>query len=473
MNILFKLCFCLVCFFNYSFAYSAEYYVAPNGNSTWNACVNIATPCSPQTAMANAVAGDIVYFRGGTYELAQPSDSTFYWTNGVLNPSHSGTADLPIVFMAYPGEKPIMNVGSLSSRYSGIAFGLNDHEYIIYDGFKLIADGGVKAGGIKLQSTNSSTRLRGNVVRNCEFDGGSTIISSNDNWEGLRIEDTVGTLVENCIFYNFRHVTNWHNTSAIKMYHNNDVTIRNCEVYQSSTGIYFKSDTDNSWCYNNYIHNCDQGIFVATYLAMSSDSLSFYNNVIADCGYACFVVDSEEESTANDLKIYNNTFYGCADMGVKTGQNVFGHGAEIYNNIFPAMGTGSSLVTGYTRTTVAGNLKAVDHNQWITKFKIITKAKGYHTYTDLSSWQGSSELEDGGAPGFGSLASDPMFENISGKMNQLNDFRLVRNSQCIGSGRGGVDMGADIDLVGVNRDGQISPPPSPPPAAVQDFMSIK
>lgn len=61
-------------------------------------------------------------------------------------------------------------------------------------------------------------------------------------------------------------------------------------------------------------------------------------------------------------------------------------------------------------------------------------------------------MTNGGNPGGGSLASNPYFLNESGTMSVLNDFRLAPNSPCLGAGRNGVDMGANIDYVGVGKE---------------------
>lgn len=451
--------------------HAAEYYVSPDGTADWNSSINIATPCSPQTAMANAVAGDIVYFRGGTYALRQPSDNSFYWINGILNPSHSGTATQPIVFMAYPGELPVMDVKSVSNRASGIAFGLNNNEYITYDGFKLIADGGLKAGGIKIQGNDAPNYLRGNIVRNCEFNGGTTVIASTDNWEGLRIERTTGTLVENCLFYSYRQTREWHNTSALKMYNNDNLTVRNCEVYNCSTGIYLKRANSDSAVYNNFIHDSDHAGLLATYLTNHSDNVSIYNNVIINMSSQGFTTESEEQAHANNLMIYNNTVYNTGMVGLSSGKCNLGKGVELYNNIFPSGSTSYTFVPGYTSDPVRGYIKAADHNQWTSRFIIGARANGSQRYTSLASWKSSGELDGGGNPGTGSLASDPLFINGSGSMTQLEDFKLALNSPCRGAGRAGVDMGANIDLVGIKR-GDLVPPPPDRPAAVKEFIHV-
>ena len=73
---------------------------------------------------------------------------------------------------------------------------------------------------------------------------------------------------------------------------------------------------------------------------------------------------------------------------------------------------------------------------------------GTQTYSSLASWQASTEIIGSLHPDTHSLASNPLLQNGSGNMTQLNDFRLSNNSPSKGTGKGGVDMGANIASVG-------------------------
>ncbi|MEK6766170.1 MAG: hypothetical protein AABY49_08120, partial [Planctomycetota bacterium] len=225
-----------------SVSYAETYYVSPTGSAGWKESVSIETPCSAATAMKDAVAGDTVYFRGGQYELYQDKSNSdsYYWYRGILGPFNSGTIDNPITFAAYPGETPIMNSNG------GRAMGNGDKDYIIFDGFTLKTNNGKYMGSLIITDHNIGGRVKGNIVRNCIFDGGTTIDTFTDNREGLRIEGTSYTLIRNCKFYNYRETNNNHNTSAIKTYGNDHLTIENTEIYNCSQGIFLKQNTDDS-----------------------------------------------------------------------------------------------------------------------------------------------------------------------------------------------------------------------------------
>jgi parallel beta-helix repeat protein len=468
-----------------SSGYAAEYYVAQKGSASanqldegavaWSDAENLNEPCSAGTAMARATAGDVVYFRGGTYALSH-SDSNRYNYTGALSPSNSGTEGNPITFKAYPGELPVLDVSTAESGWDhGVAFGAGCQEYIVFDGFKVVADSGAKLGGMKFQGNNCEW-IRGLVVRNCEFDGGSTILTSTDNRECIRVERTEGTIVENCIVYNCRQTDDWHNTSAIKTYTTNGLVVRNCEIYNCSCGIFLKSRANDTLVYNNYVHDCYQGGLLNTYLDRHSNNVSIYNNVIAKCAYRGFTTINEEEATANDLKFFNNTCYSIVDTSFGSGKTTPGHGVVFFNNILQTTDAlRRTFRSGYSNDPLYGYIKEADHNQWTTSFKIECRANGTHTYTTLSPWQSSGELEGGGNPGSGSLASDPKFINTSGTMNSLDDFKLASDSPCKGAGRNGEDMGADIDMVGPHIFSAVNSPSDgklgEKPAKVQEFIA--
>jgi hypothetical protein len=460
-------------FLTCTYASAADYYVEPKssaaqnqtdeGSTAWQNAQDINNPTTAETAMVRAVSGDVVYFRGGKYRLSHGGGS-FYWYNGALNPSNSGTSSSPITFMAYPGEAPELDTSTADSGWdNGVALGLNCQNYITYDGFKIIADGGASLGAIKLQGNNCQN-INGTVIRNFVLYGGSSVITTTDNREGIRVESTDNTVIENTLMYGYRQTSNWANTGAIKAYKNNNLTIRNSEIYDSSVGIYLKSRNFDARIYNNYLHDNYQAAGIQTYLTRNSDRIHFYNNVVANCSMYGFVNNGEEQAHSNDLKIYNNTFYNTGSVALSSGKTEQGHGVEVYNNILPSGSTTYTFVTGYTSDPVRGYIMAMDHNLLPSDFKIRARANGSDTYTSLSQWQTSGEEEDGSSPGTGSIVGNAGFLNESGNMNQLDDFKLASGSPARQNGRNGADIGANISQVGIQNDSTMlnTAPPNPP-----------
>ncbi|MFI5916244.1 carbohydrate-binding protein [Dactylosporangium sp. NPDC051541] len=89
---------------------SQTYYVAPGGND--GAAGTQAAPwASIAKAQSVAQAGDIVYFRGGTYAYTKANSTCPSQTGRVdaVTLNKSGTSGSPIRYWAYPGEKPVFD----------------------------------------------------------------------------------------------------------------------------------------------------------------------------------------------------------------------------------------------------------------------------------------------------------------------------------------------------------------------------
>lgn len=84
---------------------AGTYWVSPTGAAAWGACES-ATPlsgtaaCARTTANTSAMAGDIVYFRSGTYALAA--------FDGGIIPTNSGSSGNMITFSGYADEEAVI-----------------------------------------------------------------------------------------------------------------------------------------------------------------------------------------------------------------------------------------------------------------------------------------------------------------------------------------------------------------------------
>ena len=91
-------------------AEAAKYYVATNGSDS-NKGTNIAQPFATLSkAASSAVAGDLVYVRGGTYAVASK-----------ISFSKSGMPAQPIRIRAYPGETPVLDGSSFGDDVISIS----------------------------------------------------------------------------------------------------------------------------------------------------------------------------------------------------------------------------------------------------------------------------------------------------------------------------------------------------------------
>jgi hypothetical protein len=432
---------------------AADYFVSPGGSASWSVCVTQDKPCSAPTAMANAVAGDTVYFRGGQYEVGMQDNAWpphFAW-----NPAHNGTAGHPITFRNYPGERAVVN-GTVSGANSGSWTGYNEivdvlgavnRSYITFDGFTVQANNGTKMPQVVVYGDTSPADHV--TIRNFVFNGGKQQVNDGNNWQGLFAAHVTGLTVSNCLFYDYWSAANNHNTSAIKLYGTYGTVIENCEIYHCTVGIFPKSmHNDDTMIRNNFIHDCYLSILACWLVSneyASSDRGIITNNVVVNSSFLGF--NAENDYTAihgNDWVLSNNTLYNVGQAFGLAG-NDSGHGWKIYNNL------SHNQSVGEIGTAVNVTLAEADHNQWGTgtlQFKMRQYEKDQATYPSLAAWQASTELDGGGHPGANDLASDPKFVNGSGTLTRLADFALASDSPCKGAGRNGADMGADVTTVG-------------------------
>lgn len=389
---------------------AATYYVSPSGSGSWSNCINIETPCSWQTAMASAVAGDTVYFRNGTYTPSSCST----WEYVAIGPRNSGTASNPITFIAYPGENPII----AACPNAMPAFGARDVSYIIWDGFSAT-----------LKSSSSTSWLflywnsTGSIVRNCNFTGNN--VTSGNN-APVRIEESL----DNQVYGNIIHdnIGAYTNTAAIwlfsatraKIYNN---TIRNCRNgIQQKTG----PNVDNE-IFRNFIYDIAEDGIMLNEQASGGRGIKVYQNILASVqGNAINIYPGGVAPNYQaDYQIYNNTIYNAA-RGVAVGQ--LARNNQIWNNIIS--GDSNPHVRYYSGDAMPS---ISDYNDFYGSSLILNL--NYKTnYSNLSAWSAATSRD------FSSMKMDPFFVNPGGT-NPIG-YQLASGSPCKGTGKDGKDIGA-------------------------------
>ena len=106
-------------------AFAATYWVSPDGLAAWSECGGDeplvgAAACSLRTANNNAVAGDTIYLRGGTYRQTSSSGCGNNYACGI-EPRNRGTADARITYSAYAGEVPVITADPGMTLSRGIS----------------------------------------------------------------------------------------------------------------------------------------------------------------------------------------------------------------------------------------------------------------------------------------------------------------------------------------------------------------
>jgi hypothetical protein len=425
-----------------------DHYVSPTGTGSWAGAVEIVTPCSPAAAMANAMAGDVTWFRGGTYNPGNTTGNTPEYCD--LMPAHSGTVTAPITFIAYPGEQAVVNaVGSAQWFCLGAVY----HDYITWDGFSCTKDGGLNQPVVYLYKTV------GCQFKNLFIDGGTNIQTSTDNCPCVRIDESGYYTVSNCHIIVPQQTTGWHNTCGMQFYHNATPIygnlgiglIEHCEIEGRGVGplaIYVKSSTDDLTIRNNYIHDLDTGImFTPSLTEMQSDRGHVYNNLIVNTPDGAFGSSSDNGPFhGNDWMIYNNT---CYNGGLSWTYAESGHGWRVYNNIIAGLPAHSYVISSDLFTA---RIAEWDYNQYTDPTCRFETGRGEMApvrHGTFAAWQASQQIDGGGTPDAHSLTSDPEFVNTSGLFNTIADFALAAGSPCKGMGKAGADMGCDVTQVGV------------------------
>jgi uncharacterized repeat protein (TIGR02059 family) len=158
---------------------ATTYYVSTKGNDTYPG--TIAQPFATwQKGFQTAVAGDIVYIRGGVYYTSGASRSSGYV--GVFLQNKHGSSGNMINIWAYPGETPVLDCSNITqSGVSHIGISLEICSYFYLKGLQIrnvhAAAGSYAYGFICYQSTHCKFELL-TVSSN---DGPGFAISGDDN----------------------------------------------------------------------------------------------------------------------------------------------------------------------------------------------------------------------------------------------------------------------------------------------------
>ena len=406
---------------------AADYYVSPAGTAAWSECTNIATPCSWQTAMANAVADDVVLFRGGTYDLGVfASQPSMLYTR--MYPANSGTAGHPITFAAYPGETPALT-GTVTATSQEAWFGCGNEtanrDYISWDGFSatMIVNSGTRETAVFRAAGDHCT------LRNSRFYG-VDVGSRPYNTSFVRAETASNALIENNYFRDLISVSaSAVNTTAIWVIgiHNleNQITVRNNTFENCEGGVYGKGNPQNVTVHNNFMYcgsnTCMDAVYFNRQLegGVTPNERNVYRNVIV--GYQMAVVSNPDSIATPGLHVYNNTIYSPnnTDDGIYLGGALTG--AQVYNNILANLSPSLRYYDGVVSYSNYNNFYRAAGNVW---------NRNYATnYTSLAFWTAATGFDAN------SITSDPLFVNAGGANPE--DYKLQASSPARTAGRGG------------------------------------
>lgn len=298
--------------------WATDYYVSPTGSGT---TCSLASPCALSRANTNAVAGDTVYLKAGTY-------STVY-----INPSNSGTSDSARITFRNNGTDVVTITGQSNAVY------LNGRNYITIDGIKatncthfliLYAASHNIITNCSFDNNNNAdwnhsmigTGSQYNWITNCQFsragsadDNGSTngtVLDVGDEYDAN--DNTYYNLIENSIFfYGGHHVValmNGRNTFRNNYIHNEGWTNGwgNRCLYTNSPSTTLGGNVieGNRWGYaGTSVLYGNVGNVVIT----SPNNIVRYNSVYHSNAYGMGFAGYSGFSNATNNKVYNNTLF--------------------------------------------------------------------------------------------------------------------------------------------------------------------
>lgn len=409
----------LACALAASVATAADYYISPTGTATWAQCTNINTPCSWQTAMANAVADDVVFFRGGTYDVGLIGPQRDYAN---MHPASSGTPGHPITFRAYPNERPTVTA-TVDVNSTAAYFGCSYSDHVVWDGF---------AATLQLYSGatgNAETQTWGSwgsdycTIRNGDFTG-VNVAGRPYNTSFVRVEGSSYTTVENNYFHDLTDVNSVGavavNTAAVWLFISSNTVIRNNTMENCRGGVYGKVAPTLASVHHNFIYDtsgtCFRGVNFNCTIAGACTGHNVYQNVIVGCETGMQAVTT---SAASAFRYYNNTIYSNNDNhnGIYAGGALTG--AEFFNNVI----AGKSPYERFALATVA----YADNNIFYNSGSNVWSVEWSTNYTTLSAWTAATGFDAN------SFVEDPLFANPGG--SRPEDYKIASAHR--NSGRGG------------------------------------
>jgi len=413
-------------------AAAATYYVSPNGTATWAQATNINTPTDGRTAMLNAVAGDIVYFRGGTYKPSNNSvpnhvsaSTVDKWKFPHWNPVNSGTPSNYITFAVYPGETATITHDTVSAP-----LGVNSKSYIIFDGFT----GGTKVSAqafIFLGDEDPPRDTTYCIVQNCYFANGFSTPDGGLNNSHIFTRYVQYCTIRNNYLANNICTTGNHNSAGIITRWTNDTIFENNTFYNNTCGMYAKHiDANVTIRYNFFVNNINKDIR-ATY----GSGYKIYQNVVVGSTNVAVETESLPNLVTTGTEIYNNTFYVTNSSGL----GLYNINEKQWNNI-TVNATNCAYRSIYAAGLSDGQPTYMDYNAYWNGQRFVVRIG---TYTNLPAWQSSGALIGGGNPDTHSIYANPLFVNAGGTTPA--DYKLQANSPCRNVGRNGVTMGAYIN----------------------------
>jgi hypothetical protein len=426
------------------------YYVATTGNDSNSG--TIAQPwLTPQHASDNTVAGDIVYFRAGTYTNATR------WTFANSGDNVNGY----IIYQNYPGET--VNIQLTNAAYSGMA--TNGKNYLKFSGINFLGDSDTGSYGLFVYQSNHI------IIQNCTVTGTAG--------SGIYTREADYVTIDGCVLNRCRMVFGLEeNLSLCATSH---FEVKNCVVRDPGTaqalGIDMKEGCHDGSVHDNEVYNLSGMYNAGIYIDARGNSynIDIYNNKIHDIpdsgSYGISMgdenpLDGKPAGSVYNVNVYNNVVWNCKSGGIilsQTGtrtsppgaygyttfKNVYiinntfynngcyTYGSEFYSDIPASNATNIVYRNNISYKTITLTIPICDVGLMYDSGKLLADHNLWYTsngtfYTDKGYVKGTNTVE-----------TDPMFINAPTNLN-IESSSSAKDT-------GSVTLAPSTDYLGTTR----------------------
>jgi hypothetical protein len=460
-----------------------DYYISPTGSDS-----NPGTQASPwaitslQDTNSNnsKMAGKKVGMLAGTYATSslQSGSAPNDYQHPALN-LPQGTSGSPTVLQSVFGPGTVILDNSTSSTQNPLV-GQNPNlaGYWTLDGLTIkgnnaTAQAFLVSGRYNAYSdTNSSAAAAfGITVQNCEIYNMNITGPVGSNYGGMIMQGVQGAIINNNYIHNITKPSDQPHCHCYEEYgclgsqiHYN--TFANCP----GGGMDLKAGVSGADVAYNYFYSvgtatAGNGIAAVTGADGAEGGPNspgtanvLHHNVFDSCGEPH--AGDVNSVSAQNLYYYNNTIYDT-----RSGSNVVvdlretsGNKAQFYNNILVTTANSGGGNYGVLALS-SGDFSNVSNNCYF----LHSSSGGWGLgalFNSLSAWQAAS-----GSPDARSISANPVFASAIAPGAGSAQFKLGSGSPCLGTGTGGVNMGAwdgTVTQIGSNFSAAAQ---SPTPAA--------
>jgi hypothetical protein len=460
-----------------------DFYISPTGSDS-----NPGTQAAPwaitslqDTNSNNArMAGKKVGMIAGTYACSSMQSGSA--PNDYQHPAlhlPQGTSGAPTVLQSVSGPGTVILDNSSSSTANPL-IGQNPElkGYWTINGLTIkgnnsAAQAFLVSGRYNAYSdTNSSAAAAfGVTVQNCEIYNMNITGPVGSNYGGMIMQGVQGAIINNNYIHNIAkpsdephcHCYEEYGCSGSQIHYN---TFANCP----GGGIDLKAGVSGADIGYNYFYNvatagATNGIGSVTGADGAEGNPNTpgsanvaHHNIFDSCGEVH--AGDVNSTSAQNLYYYNNTIYDT-----RSGSNVVadlretsGNKAQFYNNILVTTANTGGGNYGVLALS-SGNFSNVSNNCYFLHSSSGAWGLG-SLFNSLSAWQAAS-----GSPDTHSITANPVFASAITPGAGSAQFKLGSGSPCLGTGTGGVNMGAwdgSVTQIGSNFSAAAQ---SPTPAA--------